>query len=58
MKFFKRFSKDGEMNLDDLKAFIDGLEKKESVTENMNEYSPDFQTEEDHDGADELLNSL
>lgn len=58
MKFFKRFSKDGEMKLDDLEIFINGIEKKESVAENMSKYSPDFQTEEDHDGADELLNNL
>lgn len=46
------------MNLEDLEVFIIGLEKKESIADNMSKYSPDFQTEEDHDGADDLLNGM
>lgn len=58
LKFFKKFSKNEKINLDDLNIFIDNLEKDESVSENTNRYSADFQTIEDQEDADGLIENL
>ena len=58
LKFFKKFSKDDKMNLQDLEVFINNLEKEESITDNISKYSPDFQTGEDKDDANKLLENL
>jgi len=46
------------MDLQNLEVFITGLEKKESVTDNIGKYSPDFQTAEDQEDADKLIENI
>jgi hypothetical protein len=58
LKFFRKFSPDGGIDLEDLDTFITGLEKGESITENINQFSPDFQTEEDQDNAEQLIENI
>ncbi len=58
LKFFNRFSKNGKISLNDLNTFVDNIEKDESVSENINRYSADFQTIEDHEEADNMLDNL
>lgn len=58
LKFFKRFSKNNQMNMQDLNVFITSLEKKQSIAENITKLSPDFQTAEDHKNADGLLEEI
>jgi hypothetical protein len=38
--------------------FVTSLEKKESISENIAKFSPDFQTTEDHEDADGLLENI
>jgi len=58
LKFFKRFSKDDKINIQDLKVFVDTLEKQEPIAENITKYSPDFQTAQDRQDADKLLENI
>ncbi len=58
LNFFKKFSKNDQLNLEDLNRFITSVEKKESISENMANFSPDFQTAEDHENADGLLENI
>lgn len=58
LKFFKKFSKNGKMNLQDLDVFINTLEKKEDITMNISKFSPDFQTEEDNEDANSLVENI
>ena len=58
LKFFKKFSKNGKMNLQDLEVFINTLEKKEDITMNISKFSPDFQTEEDNEDANSLVENI
>ena len=58
LTFFRKFSKNDQINLDDLEYFITGLEKKEPLADNMSKFSPDFQTTEEHEDADKLLEKI
>jgi hypothetical protein len=44
--------------MENMDAFITSLEKKENIADNMSKFSPDFQTKEDHEEADGLLENL
>lgn len=55
MNFFNKFSKDGQIDLENLEVFITSLEKRESIAENMSQYSADFQTAEESDLATDEL---
>jgi len=46
------------MNLQDLDVFIKKLEKKEDIAMNRSKFSPDFQTEEENENADSLVENL
>ena len=46
------------MNLQDLDVFVSSLEKKEDISDNISKFSPDFQTEEDKDDANRLLENI
>lgn len=46
------------MNLQDLEVFINTLEKKEDITMNISKFSPDFQTEEDNEDANSLVENI
>ncbi|MFA6256214.1 MAG: hypothetical protein WC606_03440, partial [Candidatus Absconditabacterales bacterium] len=58
LKFFRRYSDNDKINLQDLDMFVTSLEKKESISENIAKFSPDFQTTEDHEDADGLLENI
>jgi hypothetical protein len=58
LKFFKKFSKNWKMNLQDLDVFIKKLEKKEDIAMNSSKFSPDFQAEEENENADSLVENL
>ncbi len=55
LNFFNKFSKNNQMNLEDVEVFINGLEKKENIADNTSQYSPDFVTREEHEEADGLI---
>ncbi len=55
LNFFNKFSKDGQIDLENLEVFITSLEKRESIAENMSQYSADFQTAEESDLATDEL---
>ena len=56
--FFQKFSKNNEINLEDLDTFITALEKEETISKNISKFSPDFQTEKDKEDADSLLENI
>lgn len=58
LKFFKKFSKNDQVNLQDLDTFVTTLEKKENLAGNMHKFSPDFQTAEEHENAEGLLQQI
>lgn len=58
LKFFKKFSENNEINLQDLEIFINSLEKEESIWENRSKFSPNFQTQEDQKDANILLENI
>lgn len=57
--FFQRFSKNGQINLEDLTQFVSIVEKPgiENITNNIHKFSPEFQTAETQRSADHLLDS-
>jgi hypothetical protein len=58
LKFFRKFSKDKKIDLEDLGDFISSLEKNEWITDNISKFSPDFQTKEEQEDADGLLKNI
>ena len=56
--FFKKFSKDNKIQLQDMKIFINSLEKEEDMWENIHKFSPEFQTAYEKDDADSLLENI
>jgi hypothetical protein len=41
-----------------LEIFINSLEKEESLGENISKFSPNFQTEEEKEGVNALLENI
>lgn len=58
LKFFRRFSEDSQINLDDIERFVTDVEKEESIAENITGFSPEFQTIEEKEQADGLLEKI
>ena len=56
--FFKKFSKDNKIQLQDMKIFINSLEKEEDMWEHIHKFSPEFQTAYEKDDADSLLENI
>lgn len=58
LKFFKKFSENGQINLDNIERFVTDIEKEESITEDIGGFSIEFQTIEEQEQADGLLESI
>lgn len=58
LKFFRKFSKDNKIHIQDIEIFINGLEKEEDIWENIQKFSPEFQTAYEKDDADGLLENI
>lgn len=58
LKFFNKFSKNNQIDLQNIEIFIKSIEKEESIGENIHKFSPDFQTREEKKDADRLLENI
>ena len=58
LKFFRKFSKDNKIHLQDMEMFINSLEKEENIWQNIQKFSPGFQTAYEKDDADSLLENI
>lgn len=58
LELFSKFSKNNKIDREDLSIFVNSLEKQENIIDNMSKFSPDFQTVEDHEEADDILNNI
>ena len=58
LRFFRKFSKNNKIQLQDMEIFINSLEKEENIWQNIQKFSPGFQTAYEKDDADSLLENI
>ena len=58
LRFFRKFSKNNKIQLQDMEIFINSLEKEENIGQNIQKFSPGFQTAYEKDDADSLLENI
>lgn len=59
VSFFQKISKDNKINVEDFELLVNILEKDAaSIGENIDKFSPEFQTQEDQSSADKLLENF
>ena len=58
LRFFRKFSKNNKIQLQDMEIFINSLEKEENIGQNIQKFSPGFQKAYEKDDADSLLENI
>ena len=58
LKLFRTLSNNDRIQLEDLNTLVNTLEKQESISENIKKFSPEFQTKEEHEDANDILETI
>lgn len=55
MRLFKKISRDNRINVIDLEKIVIDIERNQDTKKNISQFSPDFQTAEDQEDADDII---